>query len=353
MPVDHPEALKVRDYDRNPVTAPTPDSLAPALAAWAEVHYGEGATVSAVETMPGHAGLSFGFDVRSGYQHDRLVIRLPPKGVRRSGNTDVLRQVPLLTAVAEAGIPVPPVRWWGEDERWFGVPYLVVDRIDGATLDLRHPAPEFGAIEPLVDQAVDALGRVHALDWTRALAGWSEPRDLADEIQFWDPILAKGGDPQWMAMGETVRALLLEQLPVEPAVGLFHGDFQVSNLLFHEGRLAAVLDWEISGIGAVLLDLGWFLMMTDPESWDAGLGSLAAAPPAARVVDRYERATGRSAADIGWYRALAGYRFGAISAFNVMLHRSGKRPDPQWDVLAPSINALFGRAEAMLRGATS
>jgi hypothetical protein len=52
--------------------------------------------------------------------------------------------------------------------------------------------------------------------------------------------------------------------------------------------------------------------------------------------------------DIAWYRAIAGYRFGVITGFNVMLHRRGKRHDPAWESLALSVPALFGRAKEML-----
>src|SRR3989442_5432738 len=98
------------------------------LEAFAIAHYGEGAVVSQVEVMPGHAGLSFGF--RVDYQeagrprNESLVMRLPPKGVRQSGNTDVLRQVPLLQALKRHGVPVATVRWFGSDPCWFEVPYI-------------------------------------------------------------------------------------------------------------------------------------------------------------------------------------------------------------------------------------
>ena len=92
------------------------------LELWAAAHYGEHAHVSALETMPGHAGLSFGFTVEHGDSRDDLVMRLPPKGVRRKGNTDVIRQVPLLLALHADGLPVPRMRWWGDDEHWFDVP---------------------------------------------------------------------------------------------------------------------------------------------------------------------------------------------------------------------------------------
>ncbi len=92
------------------------------LGGWAAAQYGRPATVTDVVAMPGHAGLSFGFTVEGGSATaggERLVIRMPPKGVRRQGNTDVLRQVPLLSALARHGVPVPTVRWWSDDESWF------------------------------------------------------------------------------------------------------------------------------------------------------------------------------------------------------------------------------------------
>jgi aminoglycoside phosphotransferase (APT) family kinase protein len=115
----------------------------------------------------------------------------------------------------------------------------------------------------------------------------------------------------------------------------------------------AVLDWEISGLGAHLLDLGWLLMMNDPESWHDGAG-LAVVPPFDELVDRYAAARGMAVAmaDVAWYRALSGYRFGVISGLNVMLHRTGKRPDPEWERIALSVPALFGRGAELLLGAT-
>ena len=121
--------------------------------------------------------------------------------------------------------------------------------------------------------------------------------------------------------------------------GLFHGDFQTNNILFHEGRLKAVLDWEISGLGANLMDLGWLLMMNDPESWYDGAG-LSGVPPFDGLVNRYSDAAKRSVtlADVAFYRALSGYRFGVISGLNVMLHRTGKRPDASTNPITAALS---------------
>ena len=323
-------------------------------------HYGQEAVVSQVEAMPGHAGLSFGFTVA--YQQDgqpdqeSLVMRIPPKGVRQSGNTDVLRQAPLLRTLKKNGIAVPTVRWAGDDLRWFEVPYLMVERLSGRTFHVWEPDQSFEcsaqAIAPLYEQGVQALVQVHQLDWKTELAGWEELRSLEQEIHFWDPILAKAAEPEWITWGEEVRELLLAHQPTDPPMGLFHGDYQGTNLLFDKRsdgeKLVALLDWEISGISGHLLDLGWLLVFIDPESWDSERRPITVTPPIEDLVALYEDGMQRTVPDIKWYRALAGYRFGAISCFNVMLHRRGKRHDPEWELIAPSVKTLFGRAKELL-----
>ncbi len=184
--------------------------LAERLQLWAEAHYGEHARATGLETMPGHAGLSFGFTVEHGEARDELVMRVPPKGVRRKGNTDVIRQVPLLQALHADGVRVPPMRWWSEDEQWFDVPYFMVDRLPGRTFAFRDPAvqPDPAVVRSVFEQAVDALVTIHQFDWRTRLADWEEPRPLADEVAYWDPILQKAAEPGWIAMGEEVRDLL-------------------------------------------------------------------------------------------------------------------------------------------------
>jgi aminoglycoside phosphotransferase (APT) family kinase protein len=334
------------------------DELQGQLERWAAAVYDSSASIAGLRTMPGHAGLSFGFDVvHHGEVLDPLVLRMPPKGVRRSGNTDVLRQIPLLQALWSCGVPVPETRWWDEDEQWFGVPFTMVTRLPGDTLNVRAvaesrpPSAARAEVAGAFEQAVDALAKIHLVPWRKVLVGWEDAKRLVDEVRFWDRLLDKSAESEWVPMGRAVRDRLLATIPERATIGVFHGDYQTSNLLYDGGVLVAVLDWEISGIGAQLLDLGWLLMMNDPASWFDGEG-LAIVPPFEELVARYADATGRDVglAEVAWYRALSGYRFGVISCFNVMLHRSGKRPDPEWDRIAPSVPFLFGRARHLLGG---
>jgi len=337
------------------------------LGAWARHHYGPEASVDAVSPMPGNAGISFGFDVTAPERGagsdqapvvERLVIRVPPAGVRQKGNTDVLRQVPLLQALAAEGVPVPAVRWWGDDERWFGVPYLIVERLPGRSLNIFAPDPTFfdlsvTGVRSLFRQAVEALVATHRLDWRTRLPGWDEPRDLEAEIRYWEPILAKGDDDEWIAAGHDLRDALLASRPPDPEPGVIHGDFYNNNWVVDEsGRLRAVVDWEISAIGPSLLDLGWLCMMYDPESWGPTLREqLGWAPPVDEIVALYEEASGAAVPDIAWYRALAGFRLSAITSLNVRLQRTGRRPpDPVWDVMAEAYPYRVGQARRLAGG---
>lgn len=331
------------------------------LRAFCRKHYGDDSVVSNVEAMPGgHSGLSFGFSVLYGKagedRTDSLVMRLPPKGVRQSGNTDVLRQAPLLRTLKRRGVPVPTVIWAGKDLQWFGVPYLMVERLPGRTFHVWDPDSSFdrsaAGVSLLYKQGVNALVQVHKLDWKVELAGWGVPRSLDEEIRFWDPILSKAAEPAWVEWGEEVRTLLLDRVPESPPIGLFHGDYQGTNLLFDQQsgteKLVALLDWEISGISGHLLDLGWLLVFIDSGSWDSQRLPLSTTPSIGELVSLYEDGMQYRVPDMNWYRALAGYRFGVISCFNVMLHRRGKRHDPEWELIAPSVKTLFSRAKELL-----
>ena len=161
----------------DPLRRTTGESTIPArLPAWAAAHYGPDAVVDRVDRMPGNAGISFGFDVVEAGRRERLVIRVPPPGVRRQGNTDVLRQVPILQAAASVGVPVAAVRWWDDDEQWFGVPYLIVDRLPGRSGNRWYPSAGGAPMSPAkFRQAVEALVAIHDIPWVEALDGWAEP----------------------------------------------------------------------------------------------------------------------------------------------------------------------------------
>ena len=330
------------------------EDVAEPLARFVRAHYGASASVDGLAVMEaGHAGLTFGFRVveREGARVlARLVLKLSPPGVRRSGNTDVFRQAPLLRALHGAGLPVPDVPWAGDDEAWFGTPFVMMERLEGLPFFVWQPDARFDrsphAVAPLWEQCIDALVELHRFDWRHHLPDWERPIALHDEITRWDRILAKAPEAAWLAAGRRVRERLLEDTPPAPAPGLVHGDYQPGNVLYEDGRMTGIIDWELASIGSPLLDVGWLMMMADGASWPRDWRPLCPLSPEA-IARRY----GVEPEALGWWQALAGYRLGAISCLNVHLHRSGRRTDPVWERFAWAIAPMFARAAALLGAA--
>lgn len=334
-----------------------PAAVRDRLEHWARAHYDGGATVPQAWPMPGNAGLSFGFDVVDGRGTTwPLVIRLSPPGVLRRGNTDVLRQVPLLATLAEAGVPVARVTWASGDAAWFGTDALVQERLTAWPLHLWEPRLSHPAaaedVGPFLDQAVVALAAIHRTPWKDSLGDWEPMRTIASEVEFWSQLLARSGQPALARAGGRLGEDLLARQPADLQLGIFHGDYQTNNVLYAEaGDLVAVIDWEISGLGPQLLDLGWLALFTDPSCWDAGYaaGMQVVAEPAT-LRHRYEDAAQAPVDSFDFFRAFACYRFGVIAAFNLRLHRTGRRVDASYDRIAPSVPTLFERGRELVAG---
>ncbi|WP_310965115.1 phosphotransferase family protein [Nocardioides terrisoli] len=309
------------------------------LRVWVEGTRGSGARVSGVRTLDGHSGFTYGFDVtQPDGTREPLVLRLPPPGAG-TRNADVLRQIPVLRYLASKGLPVAPVLDPGTDDQWFGSPFLLVRRMPGHTVSLeiadRQPP---GAHH--VRAAVTTLGQLHRLPASVDLRQWSEPVSYTDEVCAWDRALERM-PTEWQKDATRLRRGLLDGAPAEPSTGLVHGDYQFSNLLFDDDRLGTVLDWEVSGLGPQLLDIGWFLSINDQASWSHDVATQDI-PPQEVVLAWYESALGRAVdrEEVAFARALASYRFAVIAGLNLNMHRSGRREDPHWERIAPSIPRL-------------
>ncbi|WP_291829656.1 phosphotransferase family protein, partial [Bosea sp. (in: a-proteobacteria)] len=231
--------------------------LTPQLAAWSRSVYGSGADVAGVRSLGGHSAITVGFDVMQGPRvAERLVLKIPPPGVNRQNNFDVLRQVPLLQALERHRIPAPKAVHWSDDERHFGAPFLMMSRLAGAPLpDLFGPDAGKGVTgaDRLFEQPIRALVALHGIDARAELAGWNVVRLVDAEIEHWVQVFRKSSIPEWIELAERVRDLLHRHTPADPQIGLVHGDFYSNNWVFDGPLLSGVVDWEGSSIGPSLL----------------------------------------------------------------------------------------------------
>lgn len=320
------------------------------------------ARVFDVHQMPGHAGFAYGFSVaaeRDGAPvAESWFLRLPPPNVNWRGTADVLRQVTVLNALDGTAVPHCSVRWSGgegEELEWFGRPYFIVPKLEGDVL--RLGPDEWGAslsrvqLEALGREVMTALAGIHRLDW-RPLTYLGDPVPFEEDVTRWDRLFERAADPKRLARAPEVRRLLLARIPENAPVGVFHGDFQTANLFCAQGddpHLKAVIDFELTGIGATLNDVGWICTFSDREAWRTEAGELRPMFLDPETLVRfYEEAWGEPLPDLAWYRALAAYKFAGITGFNLMLHRRGKRHDPLWETTRLSMTPLIDRALDLL-----
>jgi aminoglycoside phosphotransferase (APT) family kinase protein len=316
-----------------------------------------GVVVSEVVTMPGHAGFAYGFAVHHRGGTDRWFLRLPAPNVRWEGTADMLRQVTALQSLDGSDVPRCRVRWFGgpDDLAWFGRPYFIVEQLRGGdVVGAGANASWVGELSTarrgdMGRQAMIALAGIHRVDWQARCGYLGDPVGLERDVTRWDRFIERAAEPEALVSIPRLRGLLLEQLPEDVHVGLFHGDFQFGNLYYSSsGELRAVLDWELCGIGATLNDVGWVATFNDPAAW-AHRGAVPDGMPRAdELIAHYTDVWGAPLSDLAWFRALAAYKFAIIAGFNLGLHRRGKRPDPLWERIGQSIGSLQARAAQLL-----
>ncbi|WP_288020305.1 phosphotransferase family protein [Tepidiforma sp.] len=309
-----------------------------------------GARVENVRKGPGHAGFSYFFDaVLSSGERREYFLRLPPPGVKLEGTADLMRQVTAVRALEGTGVPHAPILWAGTEPDWFGLPYFVQPRLPGDTLKDDYPERFSDAqLREMARQAMTALAGIHRVPRER-LGYLGEFWGYEFDVTRWDRFYERAAEPELLALQPRVKELLLRNIPHEAPIGLYHGDFQWSNLLYSpEGELLAVIDWELCGVGPTLNDLGWVCVFSDPSAWAHDRASRM--PHADELEAWYWEAMGGRPGDIRWFKALAAYKFGIITGFNLMLHRRGKRHDPHWEEIAPSMQSNMEYALRMLGG---
>ncbi len=323
------------------------DELAERLVPFVRTHLADpAATVDNLAVGPGHAGFTYFFDAVSEGARSSYFLRLPPAGVKFEGTADVLRQVAAIRALEGTAVPHAPILWSGDDPQWFGCPYFIQPRLDGDTLKDDYAlqySPEQN--RDMARQGMAALAGIHEVDPAKA-AYLGDFWGFEFDVTRWDRFYERAAEPQLLALQPRVRELLLANIPRDARIGIYHGDFQFANLLYsREAKLLAVVDWELCGIGATLNDVGWICAFNEPRAWAHERTTIM---PLADELEAMYREAGGDAGDTRWFRALAVYKFGIITGFNLMLHRRGKRDDPHWEEIAPSMQSNMEYALEML-----
>jgi aminoglycoside phosphotransferase (APT) family kinase protein len=268
---------------------------------------------------------------KDGIRHRRpLVIRMGPPGDGTFDNYDLVAQWQAQTAAAAAGVPVadPVVE---TDVRWIGTPFMVMPRVEGHIIGaLAYRDRWLGDRDPSERRRVFAnfistLCRIHRADAQMAPA--VARRDNAAELDFWDAYLA------WSSAGSPVPTLVealawcRRRLPAdEPPPALLWGDARFENAVIGDDlEPLAILDWDMTSVGAPEHDLAWFTSL-DLTMHHVFGERVDAFPDRLGTIALFEECSGRRVRDLEWYETLAMVRSTAVMTRIGYLRRDAGEP---------------------------
>ncbi len=215
---------------------------------------------------------------------DRVIVR--QHGVAdRARNPDIARdEFRLLEIVRAHHVSAPePIHVDASCEH-FPAPVIVIGFVEG------EPGVPPGSTGSFIEQAVVQLARIHLIAGPelaflpRAGEGIGAPPETLDES---------------MQEGRIRAALETSPRMRTNRSTLLHGDYWPGNLLWHQGWLTAVIDWEDAAVGDPLADLG---NMRLELLWAAGSRAME------RFTERYLDMTDIDVSDLPYWDLRAALR---------------------------------------------
>ena len=311
--------------------------------------------VAVAQFRGGSSNLTYGLD----WDEARWVLRCPPPGGAIAGGHDVLREARLLTRLAEALPWAPRPVLVSADDAVLGVPFYVMERLDG--LILRRDAPEGVTLDmrAVSEALVRALVELHALDPAAlGLADFGKPAGyVARQVAGWTRRLAAAKTGEHAALDQ-VAAWLATHLPPEGPACLLHNDFKLDNVVLDPAdptRIVGILDWEMAALGDPWTDVGtslaYWVEAQDPAPMQAlrfGPTHLPGAFTRAEWLARYAALSGRDPGDVRFYQVLGLFKVAVVGQQLFARHAAGKSQDARFATLDQAVAALAGQARALI-----
>ena len=290
------------------------------------------------------------------------VLRRPPVGAFLATANDMGREYRVQTGLRTTDVPVPQTVAMCEDDTVIGVPFYLMNFVDGIVYSDTDQVAHLDETQALAatDELIDVLARLHAVDFEAVgLGQLGKPAGFLErQVNRWCTQWEKSKQRDLPAIDEVAKRLQ-RSIPAHTDASIVHGDYSFNNTMWSRSdpsKMVAVLDWEMSTLGDPLTDLGmvsvywgeagalmWRNRSPQPHRTNPGF------PAGDHLLARYEATSSRSIRDIDVYRVLAVFKLSIITE-GALARIKATRPDEDTTTTENTIAEL---AELALNMASS
>ena len=316
-----------------------PDEVREKLQGWLQKQYPESEITITAFDIPENTGMSnmtvlmdVAITEKAGKEKIvPMVARIQAHGQKLAfPSYDLPMQVAIMQKLATVdGIRVPPVVAQEATSDLLGVPFYIMEKVDGLIPPDIPPYHMDGWITESTPEerarlwwsAVDMMTSLHTLDIeNEPLASFIHdhdfPKSLDEQLSYWENY------QQWGLEGEEnkhcSKALkwLRENQPEVTNLRFCWGDSRMANVIYTEDKkgVAALLDWEMLCLGEPMQDLAWWVFMDELFSTGLGVPRLEGFPGRQETLDHWCETTGNPPQHFHYYLVFAGMRISLILA---------------------------------------
>lgn len=310
----------------------TPEEITDKLAAFLQrSHSAKAVRVENMRLLTGGASRqTWSFDATIEHADGRaetlaLVARADP----RKGPNTMSRETEyrVLEAAAGAGVPVPRMHLLGDGS--LGVPFFLMDRVEGETIARRILRDDAyaDARKGMAAQLGEIAAAIHHIPLdTPGLERLPRPEPglspaETELTRFEQTYRAIAPEPH--PAFELAFRWLKRNLPPPAEPALVHGDYRMGNLIVGPEGIRSVLDWELAHVGDPLEDFGFLCV----RSWRFGNDDQPVGGVGRRedLFAAYERAGGRKVDPqaVRWWETFGNIRWGIICIMQARAYLDG------------------------------
>ncbi len=258
-------------------------------------------------------------------QGAKWVLRRPPlHGVLPSAH-DMAREYRIMTALANTRVPVPRTIGYESDRSLIGSDFFLMEYVDGRIVRDLDGANEQLTVDERIEAAeslVDVLCELHSIEPDSVGLGDLSKREqyISRQLRRWRRQLELGqtDEGRKVPILAEIHQRLAQSIPDQSSVAIVHGDYRIDNVIIgDQGRVIAVLDWELCTLGDPLADIGLLAVYwADSSNAPLPLGpsptQAAGFPNRGRAIRLYGEKSGRDLSNLDYYMAFAYWKLAVI-----------------------------------------